>query len=66
MERLQLHGEVEAKLFVQDYDGRKLMQISTYGRPDRQDVGKLSQTIQLDEVAARELFEIMKAEFGFK
>lgn len=66
MDRLQLHDEVAAKLFVQDLDGRKLMQISTYGRPDRQDVGKLSQAIQLDEDAARQLFEIMKTEFGFK
>jgi hypothetical protein len=66
MDRLQLHDEVEAKLFVQDYDGRRLLQISTYGRPGRKDVGKLSQTIQLDEEAARQLFEVMKAEFGFK
>jgi hypothetical protein len=66
MDRLQLHDEVEAKLFVQEYDGRKLLQISTYGRPDRQEVGKLSQAIQMDEEAARQLFEIMKVEFGFK
>lgn len=66
MDRFQLHDEVEAKLFMQDYDGRRLMQISTYGRPGRQDVGKLSQTVQLDEDAAHQLYEIMKVEFGFK
>jgi len=66
MDRLQLHDEVEAKLFVQDYDGRKLIQISTYGRSSRQDIGKLSQTFQLDEEAARQLFEIIKTEFDFK
>ena len=66
MDRFQLHDEVDAKLFIQDYDGRKLMQISTYGRPGRQEVGKLSQTIQLDEQAARQLFDVMKTEFGFK
>ncbi|MBP1874570.1 hypothetical protein J2Z19_004296 [Ensifer adhaerens] len=64
--RFQLHDEVDAKLFVQDFDGRRLMQISTYGRDSRQDVGKLSQTFQVDERAARELFEILKSEFGFK
>ncbi len=64
--RFQLHDEVDAKLFVQDFDGRRLMQISTYGRDSRQDVGKLSQTFQLDESAARELFEILKSEFSFK
>ncbi|MEW9615746.1 MULTISPECIES: hypothetical protein [unclassified Shinella] len=66
MDRLQLHDEVDAKLFVQNYDGRKLVQISTYGRSSRQDVGKMSQTFQLDEEAARQLFGIMKAEFGFE
>ncbi|WP_069061439.1 hypothetical protein [Sinorhizobium sp. RAC02] len=66
MDRLQLHDEVEAKLFVQDGEGGKLMQISTYGRPGRQEAGKPSQVIQLDEDGARQLFEIMKTEFGFK
>jgi hypothetical protein len=66
MDRLQLHDEVDAKLFVQNFDGRKLIQISTYGRSGRQEVGKLSQTFQLDEEAARQLFTIMKAEFGFR
>ncbi|AOF89720.1 hypothetical protein BSY16_1590 [Sinorhizobium sp. RAC02] len=42
------------------------MQISTYGRPGRQEAGKPSQVIQLDEDGARQLFEIMKTEFGFK
>ena len=66
MNRFQLHDEVDAKIFIQDYDGRKLLQISTYGRDSRQDRGKLSQTVQFDEEAARELFSIMKSEFGFK
>lgn len=66
MNRFQLHDEVDAKIFIQDYDGRKLLQISTYGRDSRQDRGKLSQTVQFDERAARELFSIMKSEFGFK
>ena len=63
--RFQLHDEVDAKLFVQDFDGRRLLQVSTYGRDSRQDVGKLSQTFQLDEDAARQLFEILKSEFSF-
>lgn len=66
MNRFQLHDEVDAKIFVQDYDGRKLLQISTYGRDSRQDRGKLSQTVQFDEKAASELFSILKSEFGFK
>ncbi|THK39881.1 methionyl-tRNA formyltransferase [Ensifer sp. MPMI2T] len=66
MDRFQLHDEVEAKIFIQDFDGRKLLQVSTYGRNSRQEIGKLSQTFQLDENAARELFDILKNEFSFK
>lgn len=66
MNRFQLHDEIDAKMFVQDYDGRKLLQISTYGRDSRQDVGKLSQTLQFDEAAAEQLFSVLKREFGFK
>jgi hypothetical protein len=66
MNRFQLHDEVDAKIFIQDYDGRKLLQISTYGRDSRQDRGKLSQTVQFDEQAAGELFSLLKSEFGFK
>jgi hypothetical protein len=66
MLRFQLHDEVDAKVFTQDYDGRKLLQISTYGRDSRQLPGKLSQTLQFDEQAAFELFSILKSEFGFK
>jgi len=66
MQRFQLHDEVDAKFFIQDYDGRKLLQISTYGRDSRQDRGKLSQTVQFDEQAANELFSILKSDFGFK
>lgn len=65
MDRFQLHDEVDAKIFFHEYDGRKLLQISTYGRNSRQEVGKLSQAIQLDELAAMELFSMLKKEFGF-
>ncbi len=66
MQRFQLHDPIKAKLFAHEYDGRKVIQISTYGRDTRQEPGKLSQTIQMDESAARDLFEILRKEFGFK
>ncbi|MGO7984530.1 hypothetical protein [Rhizobium leguminosarum] len=66
MQRFQLHDPIDAKIFAHEYDGRKLIQISTYGRVSRQEPGKLSQTIQLDEEAAGELFQILRREFGFK
>lgn len=66
MQRMQLHDVVDAKYYVQEYDGRNLLQISTFGRPTRDLPGKLSQTIQLDSKAAAQLFDILKNTFGFK
>jgi len=65
MERNSLHDEVKATYTAFNHDGRILLQIDTYGRPDREIPGKKSQSIQLDEGGARELFEIMRQEFRF-
>ncbi|WP_175552000.1 hypothetical protein [Pararhizobium antarcticum] len=35
MNRFQLHDDVDAKVFVQEHDGRALLQISTYDRESR-------------------------------
>lgn len=45
--------------------GRALLQINTYGSMDRQDRGKLSQTVQLTPESAKELYDILGREFGF-
>ena len=66
MQRYQAHHEVDANYYLHERDGRKLLQINTYGRQDREMPGKASQSIQFDEVAAAQLFEIMKAHFGLK
>ncbi len=66
LQRMQLHDPVDAKCYKQEYDGKKLLQISTFGRPTRDLPGKLSQTIQLDERSGRQLFDILKSHFGFK
>ncbi|MDQ0998800.1 hypothetical protein QFZ34_003982 [Phyllobacterium ifriqiyense] len=63
MTRFQLHDAIEAKYFVHDFDDRRLLQISTFGRSSRQDKGKLSQTIQLDEASGRQLYSILKHAF---
>ncbi len=65
LDRMTLHDEVEAVYYFQERDGRRLLQISTFGRATRQEVGKVSQTFQLDEIAARELYGILKDRFGF-
>jgi len=66
MDRMRLHDDVEAKIYFQNVDGRVLMQVSTFGRPEREIPGKVSQTIQIDREAASQLYEMMKTEFGFK
>ena len=66
MQRMQLHDVVEAKYFVQEKDGRKLLQITTFGRESREMPGKMSQTIQMDSDAAQRLFDILKHEFGLR
>ena len=66
MERNSLHDEVDATYSVVAWDDRKLLQIGTYGRADREIPGKKSQTIQIDRGAGEQLFRILRDEFGFK
>lgn len=64
---LKLHPtQVVATLHFQERDGRKILQIDTHGSDEREIPDKVSQTIQLDENAASDLFRIMKKDSGFK
>ncbi|GHT82564.1 hypothetical protein FACS189467_7900 [Bacteroidia bacterium] len=45
-------------------DGKKYVQISTYGKATRAKTGEVSQSIQLDEKAAKKLVDILKKEFN--
>lgn len=64
IQRPSLHAEVRATIRVTEFDGRKLVQIDTYGRPDREIPDKVSQSLQLDEQGAVALLGILKREFG--
>jgi hypothetical protein len=66
MDRPTLHEEIEASYSVFEKDGRKLMQIDSYGRESRQIPGKKSQTIQLDKEGATALFKILQREFDLR
>ena len=66
MDRPTLHEEIEASYSVFEKDGRKLMQIDSYGRESRQIPGKKSQTIQLDKEGATSLFKILQREFDLR
>jgi hypothetical protein len=43
--------------------GRVILQLDTYGRSTRADPGTVSQSLQLDEDAARELLRIIRRSF---
>ena len=64
-ERNTIHEKVYATYSTFDSYGKHYVQIDTYGRSDREQPGKISQSIQLDEVSAKYLFELLKSEYGF-
>ncbi len=45
-ERTSVHQPVHATFHVFEVEGRKILQIDTYGRADRQIPGKTSQSLQ--------------------
>jgi hypothetical protein len=62
-DQYRTHDEINAKYMVFSREGRKLIQIDTFGRETRDKPGKQSQTIQLDKTGATNLFNILKREF---
>lgn len=63
IDRPSLHKGIEATFSVFERDGKKLLQIDSYGRPDREIPGKVSQSLQPDANTAKQLMEILKNEF---
>jgi hypothetical protein len=55
-DRPALHDPVAVALYdFYEVDGRRLLQINTYGRKGRKTPEKPSQVVQVDEVGARRL-----------
>lgn len=61
--RNQLHEKVHATYTVFEKDGRKYVQVDTYGKDDRDNPEKISQSFQLDEETARFLIKLLIKEF---
>ncbi|MEU1268938.1 hypothetical protein [Streptomyces sp. NPDC005799] len=59
----KLHGPVTCGYRTFTVDGRRVLQLDTYGSPDRQIHGKISQSIQLDRDSARDLLKIIEDSF---
>jgi len=53
------HSAAEGSWTVSEREGKKVLQIDTYGSRDRKDVGTVSQSLQIDEERARELLQII-------
>lgn len=58
----KVHDEVEATYNVVVKQGKKYIQINTYGSKERKAKGEVSQTIQLSEEAISQLQIIIKNE----
>jgi hypothetical protein len=62
----KLHKPLLGHFKVFSHDGQKpILQIDTYGTTERKK-GGLSQTIQLSEESAKELWKILGETYGFK
>lgn len=59
----RLHGPVTCGFRSFVVDGRRVLQLDTYGSADRQILNKISQSVQLDVGGARELIEIIQRAF---
>jgi hypothetical protein len=65
MERNSIHDGISASYTVFERDGRRFIQIDSYGRDEREIPGKKSQTIQLDRDGAQQPYRILQNEFNF-
>ena len=58
-----IHDRVNATYTVFEKDGKKYLQIDTYGRIERENPEKISQSIQLDKETAHFLTDLFETEF---
>ncbi len=62
-ERNTIHEKVYTTYSTFDSCGTHYVQIDTYGRGNREQPGKISQSIQLDRDTASYLVDLLKREF---
>jgi thymidylate kinase len=63
-ERNSVHDEVKSTYTsFTNKAGEKFFQIDTYGSSNRQIQGKISQSLQFDKEAAKEIINLLKNEF---
>ena len=62
-DRNTIHEKVYTTYSSFDKFGKHYFQIDMYGRSDREQPGKISQSIQFDKETASYLFDLLKKEF---
>jgi hypothetical protein len=62
-QRNSVHKPVHAEVHDFEIDGRKYLQIDTYGKVDREIPGKISQSFQFDREAAVLLKKLLESTF---
>ncbi|PUA40822.1 methionyl-tRNA formyltransferase [Paenibacillus elgii] len=58
-----MQTEAECTYNILVHNGRKYIQINTYGSKERVHTNVVSQSIQLDEQSAKQLIDIIKTEY---
>lgn len=61
--RGRVHGEVDCTYATFEVEGRRYLQLDTYGSSDRAFPGKISQSIQIDVQGARQLKRLLDRTF---
>lgn len=61
--RSRPHSTCTAGWRLSERDGARVLQLDTYGSPQRKDTGTISQSLQLDAERARELVKIIRQAF---
>ena len=65
-QRNTIHEKVHTTYTVFEMAGQKYIQFDTYGKADRKDPEKISQSIQLDSNTAQFLVNLLTQEFNLK
>ena len=58
--------ELVCRYIVAERDGRKVLQLNSYGSSGREVPDKLSQTLQFNEESARQLYSLLAKEFALE
>ena len=64
--RNTIHDKVYTTYTIFEKAGEKYFQLDTYGRIDRENPEKISQSIQFDRETAQYLVNLLTREFGLK